>query len=322
MKAAVYRRYGPPDVVHIVELPVPEPGNHEILIRVHAATVNRTDTGFRTAEYVISRLFSGLFKPKYPVPGCEFAGEVVKTGDNVTAFRPGDRVFGFNDTRFGSHAEYMVVAETDALALVPDGMDYITAAALTEGSHYALCNIRAAGVKTGSDVLVNGATGAIGSAAVQLLKYFGAQVTAVCHEDKVPLVQSLGANDVIDYTTQDFTQLNRKFDFVFDAVGKSSFGKCRKLLKPRGVYISTELGKYGENIWLALLSKFSKGKKLLFPLPTISKDDVDFIRELAVSGKFTPVIDRVYEMNQIVDAHRYVESGMKTGNVVVKIAGN
>lgn len=319
MKAAIYTQYGPPEVVTIQNIQTPSPQSNELLVRVFTSTVNRTDSGFRSAEYFISRFWSGLFKPKFPVLGCEFAGVVEAVGKAVTNFKIGDRVFGFNDQTFGGHAEYLTIAANAAVATIPDHLDFETAAALTEGSHYALVDIRAAKVEAGQKVLVYGATGAIGSAAVPLLKYFGAHVTAVCNTKNVSLVQSLGADVVIDYQTQDFTQTAQRFHFIFDAVGKSSFGQCKPLLTEKGIYISTELGKNGENIFYALTSLFSNGKKLLFPMPSITQEDVNFIKDLSEKGKFNPVIDRIYPLEKIVEAYHYVETGQKTGNVLIRM---
>lgn len=319
MRAIVYTAYGPPEVAQLKELPKPTIKDNEALIKVHCSTVNRTDSGFRSAEYFVSRFWSGLFKPKFPVLGSEFAGVIESVGKNVSTYKPGDKVFGFNDQTFGGHAEYVVMPENAAMTFIPEHHSFEQAAALTEGSHYALVDIRAAKVQAGQNVMVYGATGAIGSAAVQLLKHFGAHVTAVANTKNVAMVKSLGADVVIDYQTEDFTQTKTRFDFIFDAVGKSSFGQCKPLLKEKGIYISTELGKNGENIWLALLTPLRGGKKLLFPLPTITKNDVEFLGELAQQGKFKPVIDRSFTMDQIVEAYRYVESGQKTGNVILKI---
>ncbi len=319
MKAAVYSRYGPPEVVQLMEVEKPVPRDHEVLIKVYATTVNRTDSGFRSAEYFISRLFSGLFKPKFKTLGNEFAGVIEATGKSVTSFKTGDQVFGYNDTQFGAHAEYMTMAGNGAITTLPVNFNFHEAAPLTEGGHYALCDIRAAKVKAGQNVLIYGATGAIGSAAVQLVKYFGAEVTAVCNTKNTELVRSLGADVVIDYTTNDFTRTDRKFDFIFDAVGKSSFGQCKPLLKKSGIYISTELGKNWENIFLALITPLKGGKKVLFPIPSIQKEDVIFLRELAEAGKYKPVIDRQYNLEQIVEAYKYVETGQKTGNVVITV---
>lgn len=319
MKAAVYTRYGSPEVVKIKDVDKPEPKDNEVLVKVVASTVNRTDSGFRSAQYFISRFWSGLFRPKHQILGCEFAGVVEDTGKNVTQFRKDDKIFGFNDNIFGGHAEFLALAENSAIATIPSNASFYEAAPITEGAHYALENIRAAKVENGSCVMVYGATGAIGSAAVQLLKHYGANVTAVCNTKNVDLVKSLGADLVIDYETEDFTQTERKFHFVFDAVGKSSFGQCKPLLTKNGVYISTELGKNGENVFLALSTAFSNGKKVLFPIPTITQEDVILLRNLFERGAFKPLIDRYYTLNEIIEAYRYVETGQKTGNVVLKI---
>lgn len=320
MKAIVYLKYGPPEVAQLTSVPQPVPTDNDLLVKVYASTVNRTDAGFRSAEYFISRFWSGLFRPKHKILGSEFAGVVEAIGVNVKHFKVGDNVFGFNDVSFGGHAEYLTMTETDAVLQMPQNISFAEAAALTEGAHYALVDIRAARVKPGQQVLVNGATGAIGSAAVQLLKHFGAKVTAVCNTKNIDLIKSLGADVVIDYQREDFTATETKFDFVFDAVGKSSFGQCKPLLKPKGIYISTELGKNAENIFLALFTAFSDGKRLLFPIPSINKSDLAFLSLLYVTGEFRPVIDKTYSMAQIVEAYEYVALGQKTGNVILKIA--
>ena len=319
MKASVYTKYGPPEVVKLIEVLKPIPKDNEVLVKVYASTVNRTDSGFRSAEYFISRFWSGLLRPKYQILGCEFAGVIEEIGKNVKEFKNGDKVFGFNDKSFGGHGEYLTIVETNALTTMPEDISFDKAAALTEGAHYALVDIRAAKIERGQNVLVYGATGAIGSAAVQLLKHFGAIVTAVCNTKNVELVKSLGADTVIDYQTQDFTKTENKFEFIFDAVGKSSFGQCKPLLTEKGIYISTELGKNGENILFALTTPLWGGKKLLFPIPSITKKDVIFFKELVQKGEYKPVIDRQYKLDQIVEAYKYVESGQKTGNVVIKI---
>lgn len=319
MKAVVYKKYGPPEVAELTEVEKPIPKDNEVLIKVYASTVNRTDAGFRSAEYFISRFWSGLFRPKYKILGCEFAGIIEETGSNVTTFKKGDKVFGYNDKTCGGHGEYLTIAENDSITYLPGNLNFEEAAPITEGAHYALNDIRASKIKSGQNVLVYGATGAIGSAAVQLLKYFGTHVTAVCNSKNVSLVKSLGADNVIDYQTQDFTKTEIKFDFIFDAVGKSSFGKCKPLLTNKGIYISTELGKNAENIFFALVTSFGRGKKVLFPIPTINKEDVVFLKDLVEQGAFKPVIDRHYKLEQIVEAYKYVESGQKTGNVIIKI---
>ncbi|MBK7667045.1 MAG: NAD(P)-dependent alcohol dehydrogenase [Sphingobacteriaceae bacterium] len=319
MKAAIYKNYGPPEVVQLVEVEKPSPKNNEVLIKVHASTVNRTDTGFRSAEYFISRFWSGLLKPKNQILGNEFAGEIESVGKDVKLFKVGVKVFGYNDKTFGAHAEYMVMDEQGTLTTMPEHISFEEAAAITEGAHYALCDIRAAKIKEGQSVLINGTTGAIGSAAVQIIKHLGAEVVAVCDTKNVELVKSLGADMVIDYKKEDFTKLNRKFDVVFDAVGKSSFGKCKPLLKEKGIYMSTELGYMAQNPFLAMITPLIGGKKLLFPIPTISKEDVNYLKDLVVTGKLKPVIDKAYSLNEIVEAHKYVETGMKTGNVIINI---
>jgi NADPH:quinone reductase-like Zn-dependent oxidoreductase len=278
MKAAIHTQYGPPEIVQVKELKKPVPKADELLVKIHATTVNRTDCGYRSAEYFVSRFWSGLLRPKYQTLGCEFAGEVEAVGIEVKDFNTGDKVFGYNDIKFGGHAECLTIAENDAVASIPDSLSYEEAAPITEGAHYALFIIRAAKVKSGHNVMVYGATGAIGTAAVQLLKHFGANVTAISNTKNVDLVKSLGADMVIDYMQEDFTKTDQKFDFILDAVGKSSFGKCKPLLHSKGIYISTELGKNAENIFLALTTPLIGGKRVLFPIPTISKDDMFFFK--------------------------------------------
>ena len=319
MKAAINTQYGLPEVIRVLDIAKPVPKHNEVLIKIYSSTVNRTDCGFRSANYFVSRFWSGLFKPKYKMLGCEFAGEIEAVGGSVTSWKSGDRIVGFNDKRFGGHAEYMTLNENETFAKMPPNFEFHEAAPLLEGAHYALCDIRAAKVKNGQDVLVYGATGAIGSAAVQLLKYFGVRLTAVCNTKNITLVKSLGADRVIDYTIEDFTKTGQTFDFIFDAVGKSSFGQCKSLLKKGGVYISTELGKNAENIFWALYTPLFSHKKVLFPVPTIKKEDIAFLIDLAEKGYYKPVIDRIYNLEQIVEAHRYVETGQKTGNVVIKL---
>ena len=320
MKAIIFTTYGPPEVAKLTEVAKPTPKNNELLVKVHASTINRTDCGFRSAAYFISRFWSGLLRPKYKILGCEFAGVIEEIGAGITAFKTGDRVFGYNDKTFGGHAEYLTINENDAVAMLPGNLNFYEAAPITEGAHYALNNIKAAKIEKGQQILVYGATGAIGSAAVQLLKHFGAIVTAVSNTKNVELVKALGADVVIDYQTQDFTQTENRFHFIFDAVGKSSFRQCKPLLTKKGIYISTELGKNAENVFLALFTPLSGGRKVLFPIPTISKKEVNFLKELVESGAFKPVIDRYYTLEQTVEAYRYVETGQKTGNVVLKIA--
>ena len=320
MLAAVHTQYGPPNVVFVKEVPVPVPKQDEVLIKVEASTVNRTDSGFRSAEYFISRFWSGLFKPKYQVLGCTYAGIVQAIGANVSRFKPGDAVFGFNDQQFGGHAEYTVQKAEGPIAHVPANITLAHAAAIPEGANYALNILRAAQVQAGSQILIYGSTGAIGSAAVQLAISMGARVTAVCSTPHTALVKSLGAHKVVDYLTEDFTQTDLRYDFVFDAVGKSSFGACKPIFKPDGIYISTELGKGGQNVFLAIWGGIFKTKKrVLFPIPTFSKEDMEWLAEKVVAGAFKPVIDRSYRLANIVGAYQYVEKGQKIGNVILQI---
>jgi NADPH:quinone reductase-like Zn-dependent oxidoreductase len=319
MKAAVYKQYGSPEVLKIMDIDKPSPKPNEVLIKVYASTVNRTDTGFRSAIYVISRLFSGLFKPKLQVLGSEFSGIIEEVGTEVTLFSVGQKVFGFNDATFGAYAEYLVLNEKSTMATVPNNIDLHEAAAILEGSHYALCDIKAAKVRAGQKILVNGATGAIGSSAIQILKSMGTEITAVCATQYQELAKNLGAHKVIDYMKEDFTKINEEFDLVFDAVGKSSFSKCKPILKKDGIYISTELGKNSANIFLALFTPWFSNKKVLFPLPTINMEDVNYIKKLVENNEFKPVIDRTYKLDQVVEAHTYVDSGQKIGNVILKI---
>ncbi len=319
MKAIIHTKYGPPEVAQLKDIPIPELKSNEVLIQVKASTVNRTDSGFRSAEYFVSRFFSGLFRPKHQTLGCEFAGVIAEVGEKVTDFKKGDKVFGFNDQTFGGHAEYMTISEND-IALIPNGISFFEAAAITEGAHYALCNIRASKIQKGQHALVYGATGAIGSAAVQLLTYLGVHVTAVCNSKNVALVKSLGATIVIDYQTEDFTKIDQKFELIFDAVGKSSFKQCKPLLTEKGKYVSTELGKNGQNIYLALFTPLKGGKRVIFPIPTMNNEILTFLKERVENGELKPVIDRSYKMHEIVEAYKYVESGQKTGNVILDIA--
>ncbi|HET9431601.1 MAG TPA: NAD(P)-dependent alcohol dehydrogenase, partial [Chitinophagaceae bacterium] len=262
MKAIVYTKYGPPEVALLTEVEKPAPKDDEILVKIYATTVNRTDCGFRSAQYFITRFFSGLLRPKKKILGNEFAGIIESIGKNVTSFKPGNKVFGYNDSKFGAHAEYTVVEESSPVTTMPENLSFERAAAITEGAHYALCDIRAAKIKDGQKVLINGATGAIGSAAVQLIKSIGAEVTAVCNTEHMELIKSLGADVVIDYTKEDFTLLGEKFDVVFDAVGKSSFKRCKPLLKRKGIYMSTELGYMSQNLFLALITPLLGRKKV------------------------------------------------------------
>jgi NADPH:quinone reductase-like Zn-dependent oxidoreductase len=323
MRAAVRTRYGPPDVVRVLEVEKPAAKDHEVLVRVHATTVNRTDCGLRAAKPFIYRFFLGLRRPRLTVLGNEFAGQVEAVGTGVRSFEVGDRVFGFSGTWFGAHAEYLTMPEDGLLATMPADLSYEEAAPGTEGSLYALSLIRTAKLQRGQGVLVNGATGAIGSAAVQLLRDMGAVVTAVCGAEHMELVRGLGADRVIDYTAEDFTRDERRYDVVMDAVGKSSFGRCRRLLKPGGLYLSTDLGPLSQNPVLALVTPLFGGRRVRFPIPRQDQGTVTYLKERIESGAFKPLIDRRYRLDQIVEAYRYVETGRKVGSVVITIdSGN
>jgi NADPH:quinone reductase-like Zn-dependent oxidoreductase len=320
MKAAVRTRYGPPEVVRISEVDMPTVKDHDVLVKVHATTVNRTDCALRAAEPFIVRFFAGLIRPRATILGGEFAGVVEALGSAVTSFAVGDRVFGYSEGSWGAHAEYLSMPEDGRLAAIPAKVPFEQAAPSIEGAQYALSFLHTAKIHSGQDVLVYGATGGIGSAAVQLLKSFGAAVTAVCARQNMELVRSLGADRVVDYTAADFTADEQRYDAVFDAVGKSSFGRCKRLLKPRGMYLSSELGRLGQNVLLAAVTPVFGGKKVKFPMQKKRGQEMArYFRELIESGEFKPVIDRTYSLDQIVEAYLYVESGQKIGNVVITI---
>jgi NADPH:quinone reductase-like Zn-dependent oxidoreductase len=319
MKAAVYSRYGPPAVVRVAEVDKPSIGDRDVLVKVHATTVNRTDCAYRAASPFFMRALTGLTRPRRTVLGTEYAGVAEAVGSGVTSFTAGDRVFGYNEGAFGAHAEYLAVPQGGAIATVPTGVTFDEAAPGTEGSHYALAFVRTADVRAGHDVLVYGATGAIGSAAVQLLKHHGASVTAVCDTAHLELVKGLGADRVLDHTAQDFTRDEQSYDAVFDAVGKSTFGRCRRLLKPGGVYLSSELGPWCQNLLLPLVTPLFRGRRVKFPVPKQNQEIVRYLRDLIEAGAFSPVIDRRYPLEQIVDAYLYVETGRKIGSVVLNV---
>lgn len=317
MKAATYKRYGPPDVLRLREIDIPVPKDNELLVRIFATTVNRTDCAMLRAKPFIMRFLTGLFNPKRAILGTDFAGEITAIGKEVTSFNVGDNVFGFEDTGLSTHAEYACIPESKAISAMPDGVGYDQAAASLEGAHYAYNMLNKIDLKAGDNVLVIGASGAIGSAAVQLLNYYGAQITAVCNTKNIQLIQSLGAQRVIDYLKEDFAVLKQKYRYVFDAVGKSTFSTCKPLLEPDGAYIFSEPGPWAQNIFLALSTSMRKGKKVIFPIPVDCKRSVLLIRKLIDDGKFKAVIDRRYPLDKIADAFRYVETGEKTGNVVI-----
>jgi NADPH:quinone reductase-like Zn-dependent oxidoreductase len=317
MRAVVYDNYGPPDVLRLEEVERPVPNDDEVLVKVHATTVTRTDCGVRAAEPFISRAWTGLRRPKRRVAGTEFAGVVEAVGAAVTEFEVGDEVFG---ARSGANAEYVCVREQGALAHKPAGISFEQAAAVTDGVIIALTCLRKAGSLEGRRILIYGASGSIGTAAVQLAKHFGAHVTAVCNTKNVELVRSLGADVVIDYLRDDFTANGETYEVLFDAVGKHSFRRSRRSLKPGGIFIETDLG-FGWHVPpLALLTRWIGSKKVTIPLPKYTKENVVFLIELLEAGEYRPVIDRTYRLEDIVEASKYVETGQKTGNVVLTVA--
>jgi NADPH:quinone reductase-like Zn-dependent oxidoreductase len=319
MKAVVRTKYGSPDVLSVEEVAIPTPKGNEVLIRVYATTVNRTDCAILWGKPLVMRLFTGLFSPSLPATGTDFAGRIEAVGRNVRALRVGDKVWGFDDTGLASHAQFMTFPEDKALAIIPDSVTYEQAAASLEGAHYAYNFINKVKLTPGQKVLVNGATGAIGSSLVQMLNYAGVEVTAVCSTKNIELIKSLGAHRVIDYATHDFTKDAQQYHFVFDAVGKSSFGKCKPLLLPGGTYISSELGPNWENMYLPLITAVTGNKKVIFPTPFNIKRSIRFIKHLLEQGRFKAVIDRTYPLEKIAEAYQYVVKGQKTGNVVITL---
>ena len=324
MRALIHTRYGGPEVLELADLPRPTPGPRELLVRVHASTWNRTDSGFVAAKPWVVRFFSGLTKPKRIISGCVFAGEVVAVGSGTRKFQVRQRVFGFDDNLHGGHGEYLVIPEDKMVAVIPDSVNYEQATASVEGAHYALNYIQAAKIRAGQTVFVNGATGAIGSAAVQLLKHLGVTVDATAGPAYLQTIRTLGVRQAVDYTRQDFTTLEEKYDVVFDAVGKSSYRAAKGLLKPGGVFTASEVGPRASNVSLALWTKLFGGvgpekHRVLFPLPRTSAANLRFLATLLATQEFRPLIDRTYALEDAARAYAYVETGRKIGNVVVEI---
>ena len=320
MRAVVYDRYGPPEVQRLEDVARPVPREDEVLVRVHATTVNRTDCGWRSAKPFFVRYFIGVRGPKQKILGMELAGEVEAVGAAVTDFEVGDQVFGVKS--FGAHAEFVCVREGGPLADKPAGMTFEEAAAVCDGASTALSCLRGANLRRGQKILIYGASGSIGTAAVQLAKYFGADVTAVCNTKNVELVRSLGADEVVDYLQEDFTKNGERYDVIFDSVGKHSFRRCRGSLKPGGIYLETDLGFMWHVPILALLTRWIGDKKVTLGIAKYTKQDVLFIKELIEAGKYRAVIDRRYPLEDVVEATRYVETLEKTGNVVLTVNGS
>jgi len=322
VKAVVYDRYGPPDVLHIEDVAKPEPTEDELRVRVRAAAVTRGDCATRDANRrsgalvtLVSRLVSGVRRPRQPILGSEFAGEVDALGAAVDDFALGDRVFGSTGFRFGAHAEFVCARRDSRVAPMPAGLTFEQAAAITDGGLNSLWCLRLAQPLEERKVLVYGASGAIGSAAVQLAKHFGADVTAVCGTKNVELLRTLGAGAVIDYMKEDFTRNGRTYDVIMDAVGKHSFRRCKGSLNPGGRYLATD----GlDNLVLSMWTARFGDKRVIFKLPPrYTRQDVFFLKELVESGRFHPVVDRSYPLEEVIEASRYVETEQKTGNVIL-----
>jgi NADPH:quinone reductase-like Zn-dependent oxidoreductase len=311
VRAVTYDRYGPPEVMRLSNVEAPRPAENEVLVRVHAATATRTDCGLRSAEYFISRFFIGLFRPKRGRIGIEFAGEIESVGDAVTQFAVGDRVFGIGS---GTYAEYVCVSEDGVIARIPDSLTFEEAAGLADGAISALSCLRQAGVGEGTRLVVYGASGSIGVGSVQVAKHLGANVVAVCNTKNVDLMRSLGADEVVDYLAEDFTRNGETYDVVFDAAGKQSFRHCRKSLEPDGLYITTDPGFLWQDAAIGLVSKRAK-----LGMVRYTKADILTLVELLEAGSYRPVIDRTYALEDVVEAHRYVETHQKTGNVVLRV---
>ena len=319
MKAITHERYGGPEVLHLEEVERPKPKPDEVLIRVVATTVNRSDCGFRSAEPFIARYFTGLLRPKCRILGSEMAGVVEEVGEGVTEFAVGDRVFGVNSGRFGAHAEYMCMRASSPLATMPEGTTFDEAASLCDGAIIALTALRHSNLKAGQPILVYGASGSIGTAAIQLAKHYGAHVTAVCGTPNVGLARSLGADEVVDYLNEDFTKNGEVYDVIFDAVGKHSFRRCRRSLAHGGTFVETDLGFMWHVPLLALATRFIGSKRVTLPVPKYTKADVLLIKQLIETGEYRAVIDRRYPLDDLVDATKYVETGQKVGNVVITV---
>ena len=325
MRAVVYDRYGPPDVLRLADVERPVPAAGEVLVKVHATTVNRFDTATREANRrsglaisLMSRLVSGIRRPRHRILGTEFAGEVEAVGAAASEFAVGDKVFGTSGLRFGAHAEYIAMPVSARIAPMPAGMSFEEAAPICDGALNALTCLKQAGLREGRTILIYGASGAIGTASVQLARHFDADVTAVCNTKNLELVRSLGADRVIDYTQEDFTRNGQTYDLILDAVGKLSFRRSRDSLKPGGIFLPTD--GLANLIW-ALLTCRSAGKKVVFQIPPRqTKQDVLFVKSLVEAGRYRPVIDRRYRLEDVIEATRYVETEQKTGNVVVRVS--
>jgi NADPH:quinone reductase-like Zn-dependent oxidoreductase len=325
MRAVVYDRYGPPEVLRLEGVERPVPAEDEVLVKVYATTVNRFDTATREANRrsglaisLMSRMVSGIRRPRHRILGTEFAGAVEAVGAAANEFAIGDRVFGTTGLRFGAHAEYIAMPVSGRIAHMPTGMSFEEAAPICDGALNALTCLKQADLRPGRTILINGASGAIGTAGVQLARTFGADVTAVCNTKNLELVRSLGAERVIDYTQEDFTKNGQRYNVILDAVGKLSFRRCRDSMQPGGIFLPTD--GLGNLVW-ALMTRRSRGKKVLFQIPPRqTKQDVLFLKELIEAGQYRPVIDRRYRLEDVIEATRYVETEQKVGNVVLIVS--
>ena len=326
MKAIVYTQYGPPEVLRLEELEKPAPKDNEMLIRIYATTVTATDCIFRRGDSLFARLFTGLIKPKRTILGDVFAGEIESTGKNVTRFKKGDRVYGSTDAGFGANAEYICLPEEGSLAIKPATMTFGEAASVCDGALTALPFLRdKANIRSGQKALINGASGAIGTFAVQLAAYFGAEVTGVCSTANIELVKSLGADKVIDYTKENFTTNGRTYDIIFDTVGKTTFSRCKKSLNQKGIFLEAAFTPaiFPRVLWTSMFGgKQAKIAATGLRPPAEKTKDLIFLKELIEAGNLKAVIDRQYPLEQIAEAHRYVDKGHKKGNVVITTGPN
>jgi len=324
MKAIVHTKYGPPEELQLKEVVKPAPKDNEVLIKIHATTVTTTDCNARNFTFVpesfmfFARLMFGFKKPKIKILGIDLAGEIEAVGKDVKLFRKGDHVFGSPGTKFGGHAEYACVPEDGALAIKPAQMSWEEAAAICLAGNTALFFIRdLAKIKAGQKILIHGASGAIGTYAVQLAKYYGAEVTGVCSSANIEIVKSLGADKVIDYTKQDFSKSEERYDFVFDVVGKTNFSQCKGILKQKGIYLENMLEL--KDILKMILTSIAGGKKIKGGVSKETAENLNFFIVLIESGKLKPVIDRIYPLAKTAEAFLYVEQGHKKGNVIITI---
>jgi NADPH:quinone reductase-like Zn-dependent oxidoreductase len=317
MKASVHERYGPPEVQEIRDVERPTPKEDELLVRVRATTVNQTDCHRRAAKQVFWRFIEGFLRPKQQILGTEFAGEVEAVGSAVTEFRPDDRVFGWG-WNAGAHAEYLCVRGSGLVAHMPDGMRFEEAAAICDGAYQGRSALRAGNVAEGTRLVVYGASGSLGTAAVQLARHLGAHVTAVCNTKNIELVRSLGADEVVDYLREDFTKNGQEYDVIVDAVGKYAYTKCRRALRPGGIFVATDRLR---NLVLRYWTRWFDSRKVVFRVEWPTREDILFYKSVIEAGEYRAVIDRVYPLEDVVEATHYVESWQKTGNVVLTLNG-